>query len=104
MASALRASLVALAVCLAGLSLACCGRSAQVVRVGEDLWVSSARGGKGVADEAARRQEVTERARRFCAEQGLALRVDSLVSTPSRPDDDTPSASLTFRCVNKGDA
>jgi hypothetical protein len=104
MASALRAPLVALAVCLAGLSAACGGRSAQVVRVGEDLWVSSARGGKGVADEAARRREVTERARLFCAEQGLALQVDSLVSSPSRPDDDTPSASLTFRCVHKGDA
>jgi hypothetical protein len=75
-----------------------------VVQVGEDLWVSSARGGKGVADEASRRQEVMERARRFCAEQGLALQVDSLVSTPSRPDDDTPSASLTFRCVNEADA
>ena len=103
MASAPRAAFVALAVCLAGLSAACGGRSAQVVRVGEDLWVSSAKGGQGVADEAARRREVMERARRFCAEQDLALEVDSLVSTPSRPDDDTPSASLTFRCVNEGD-
>jgi len=104
MPSAPCAPLLAFAVCLGALSLACGGRSAQVVRVGEDLWVSSARGGKGAADEAARRQEVLERAERFCGEQGLVLEVDSLVSTPSRPDDDTPSASLTFRCVDKGDA
>jgi hypothetical protein len=98
------APLLALAVLLGGLSLGCGGRSAQVVRLGEGLWVSSAKGGKGAADEAARRREVLERARRFCGEQGRVLQVDSLVSTPSRPDDDTPSASLTFRCVDEGDA
>lgn len=93
-----------LALCLAGLTVGCAGRSARVVRVGDNLWVSSAKGGKGIADEAARRREVTERAERFCAEQGKSVQVDSLVSTPSRPDDDTPSASLTFRCVKTGDA
>ena len=103
MPSALCAAILAFAVFLGGLSVACGGRSAQVVRVGDDLWVSSAKGGKGVADEAARRQEVLDRARRFCGDQGRVLEVDSLVSTPSRPDDDTPSASLTFRCVDKGD-
>ena len=103
MPSALCAAILAFAVCLGGLSVACGGRSAQVVRVGDDLWVSSAKGGKGAADEAARRQEVLDRARRFCGEQGRVLEVDSLISTPSRPDDDTPSASLTFRCVDKGD-
>jgi len=103
MPSALCAAILAFAVFLGGLSVACGGRSAQVVRVGDDLWVSSAKGGKGVADETARRQEVLDRARRFCGDQGRVLEVDSLVSTPSRPDDDTPSASLTFRCVDKGD-
>ncbi len=87
--------------CWIVLAAGCAARGAEVVRVSEDRWVTSARGGTGADDENARRAEVMDRAEGFCLEQGARLELDSLVSTPSRPGDTAASASVTFRCVSR---
>jgi hypothetical protein len=81
------------------LTLACASPADDPIRLGDDLWMISSRGGRGASAESERRDEALGRGRSFCSERGGTFVLDSLISSPSSPHRLTPSASVTFRCI-----
>jgi hypothetical protein len=91
---------LAIAATCAVASLACQSVSHSVVRIGPDAYVASASGGSGADAETQVRATAIDAADRYCQEQGRITQLEALVSTPTRPGSDEPSASVTFQCLD----